>query len=50
VDVYQRLAVVCHVWPGITPFNVFQLPYDMWVGFAKAADDYEREMKESDRG
>ena len=41
---------MCHLWPGITPFNVFALPYDVWVGFAKAADDYNKNAKEAARG
>ncbi len=39
-SVHERLTVVCHVWPGLTPFNVWDLPYDTWVSFAHAADDW----------
>lgn len=37
---------VCHLWPGITPHrsgmpgSVWDLDYGVWLGFAKAADDY----------
>ena len=47
---YKRLTTVCHLWPGITPFNVFGLPYSMWVSFAEAADEYQKSMKEASRG
>jgi hypothetical protein len=41
--VRERLPVVCHVWPGITPWNVWELPYDVWVDFAHAADEWIKE-------
>lgn len=28
---YENFTDVCHYWPGITPFNIWQLPYDMWL-------------------
>lgn len=34
----QRLTVVCHLWPGITPFNVWNLDIELWLTFAEAAD------------
>ena len=44
-SVYRRLTLVCHLWPGITPFNVWELPLFVWRGFAQAADDYVDQMK-----
>lgn len=37
---YGRLVVVSHVWPGITPFNVFGLSLGEWVLFRRAADEW----------
>jgi len=49
--VIQRLVTVCHVWPGITPLNVWQLTLDVWLMFAAAADDWaEQQKKEASRG
>lgn len=36
--VWERMVTVAHVWPGITPFNVWQLPLHAWIRFAAAAD------------
>jgi len=38
------------VWPGITPFNVWDLPLDMWLMFAQAADQWNEQRKEQARG
>ncbi len=32
------LTVVCHLWPGLTPFNVWDLPVYQWRGFRVEAD------------
>ncbi|HEY1179926.1 MAG TPA: hypothetical protein VGF17_27535 [Phytomonospora sp.] len=32
------MSVVCHVWPGITPFNIWDLTWRDWVRFARDAD------------
>ena len=36
-----RMVTVCHVWPGITPWNIWDLRVEDWLRFAKAADDWE---------
>lgn len=46
-SVYERIVVVSHVWPGITPINVWDMRYDLWVGFASAADDWIKENKKA---
>lgn len=33
-----RIVVVSHVWPGITPWTVWDLPWHMWESYARAAD------------
>jgi hypothetical protein len=33
--VYQNITDISQVWPGITPFNVWDLPYDMWLLFTR---------------
>lgn len=40
--------IVCHVWPGITPFTVWDLPWRMWLVFAEAADEWAKERRRSD--
>lgn len=42
----DRLVVVCHVWPGITPFNVMQLEVGTWLRFAHAADEWAKSRQE----
>jgi hypothetical protein len=44
--VYERLTTVCHLWPAISPWNVFDLEVDVWLMFARAADDYNKSMKD----
>ena len=41
---------VAHVWPGITPLNVWDLPYDMWCIFAQAADQWISDREAAGRG
>ncbi len=42
------MTVVCHLWPSISPWNIWDLEYGVWKGFAAAADAHIREMKEGD--
>ena len=44
--VRSRLVVACHVWPGITPFNVWDLSVEDWLMFAHAADQWVADRKE----
>lgn len=44
---YARLTTICHIFPSISPFNVFDLQVDVWLMFAKAADEYSESIKES---
>lgn len=44
--VRSRLVVVCHVWPGLTPFNVWDLTFDDWLMFAHAADQWVADRQE----
>jgi len=43
--VFERLTTICHLWPSISPFNVWDLSADVWLYFARAADDYIKESK-----
>lgn len=36
---------MAHVWPGITPLNVWELRYDMWLRFVGAAKAWEEDNK-----
>jgi len=47
--VYERLTTVCHLWPGITPLNVWNLQYPVWLMFAAQADAWAKEQKEASR-
>jgi len=38
------------VWPGITPLNVWELTLDVWLMFAAAADQWNEQQKEANRG
>ena len=33
----NNLIMVTHHWPGITPFNVWDLPYEVWLLYVAAA-------------
>lgn len=45
-EVTSRIVVVSHVWPGITPFNVYDLTLDVWLRFSAAADSWVANRKE----
>lgn len=47
---YRRLTTVCHLWPSISPWNVWELTVEVWLMFAEAADDYNEKMREANRG
>lgn len=50
-SVQDRIVVISHVWPGITPMNVWDMRYDLWCQFAEAADEWVRvRQKEADGG
>lgn len=38
--VWERMVTVCRVWPGLTPFNVWDLTISGWLVFAAAADKW----------
>ena len=38
--VRSRLTVLCHVWPSLTPWNVWDLQWRDWILFAAAADSW----------
>lgn len=44
------MALVSHRWPGITPFNVYDLPAYWWAYYVRAAQQYLDAMKEAERG
>ena len=39
--------MICHVWPGITPLTVWDLPLSVWETFAASADEWVNARKES---
>lgn len=41
------MITICHLWPSISPWNIWDLPYGVWRGFAAATDDYLKKMEES---
>jgi hypothetical protein len=47
--VNKRLTTMCHLWPAIAPHgaevpnSVWNLRYGVWMGFARAADQYNEE-------
>ncbi len=43
--VYARIVTTSHVWPGITPFNVWDLPWSLWESYARSTDDWIEEQK-----
>jgi len=46
-------VVVCEIWPGITPWNIWDLAWCDWILFAAAADRHvaqSRLAKERARG
>ncbi|WP_164545198.1 hypothetical protein [Antribacter gilvus] len=38
---------ICHVWPGITPRGVWDLTFNEWVLFARAADEWQAQQEKS---
>lgn len=42
----RRLTVICHVWPGITPMNVWDLTLEQWGIFRDSADEWVKAHKQ----
>lgn len=38
---FRWLPTISHVWPGIHPLNVWELPYDMWMLYVVNARRWE---------
>ena len=43
------MGLISHRWPGISPFNVEQLPAHWWAYYVRLAQAYEKAMKEARR-
>lgn len=39
--------MLCHVWPGITPMNVWDLTWRQWLMFSAATDEWIKARKEA---
>jgi len=46
-EVRSRVAVVCHVWPGITPMTLRDMAFSDWVVIAASADEWVKNRKEA---
>ena len=42
--VYSRITAVCHLWPSVSPWNVWDLPLAIWRQMAREVDDYRAEI------
>jgi len=43
------MALVSHRWPGITPWNIEQLPAHWWAYYVRAAEAYVQEANSRGR-
>ncbi|WP_181036363.1 hypothetical protein [Arthrobacter sp. B1805] len=43
MSVFRWIPTIAHVWPGITPLNVWEMRYDMWLLFVRNARVWEEE-------
>jgi hypothetical protein len=41
--------MVCHLFPSISPMNVWEIPWCYWQGFATFVDEYLAQQKEAAR-
>lgn len=48
-SIIKRLILISHLWPGVHYGSVWDLPWFVWVGYARAHDTYVREQKEANR-
>ena len=39
-EVRSRLLTLSHVWPGVTPWSVWDLAWSDWLMFARGADEW----------
>lgn len=39
-EVRSRLLTISHVWPGITPWSVWDLAWCDWLMYARASDEW----------
>jgi hypothetical protein len=44
------MTVVCHLWPSVSPWNIWDLPIGVWFGFAAEADQYVADIKKEREG
>lgn len=40
------MGLISHLWPGITPFNVEQMPAHWWAFYVRLAQAYEQKTRE----
>lgn len=38
---WARMPLLCHLWPGITPWNVWDLTLSGWLVFVSALEQWE---------
>jgi len=45
--VYGRLLDLTHLIPSISPWNVWDLPWSLWLGYAAMVDGWREAQRES---
>ena len=48
-DVYGRLLDLTHLIPSISPWNVWDLPWSLWLGYAAMVDGWREAQREAER-
>lgn len=43
---WERMTDVCRIWPGLTPFNIWDLTLWGWLVFAEHLDRMRREARD----
>ena len=50
-EVYGRILALTHIVPSISPWNVWDLPWSLWLAYAAMADAWtEEQRKAASRG
>lgn len=47
-DVYDRILDLTHLIPSISPWNVWDLPWSLWLGYRAMVDEWRQKVREPD--
>ena len=46
-EVHSRILTITHLIPSLSPFNVWDLPWSLWLAYAAMADAWTDEQRKA---